>query len=111
LTININGKTICPENYFNVHGRITFSGKLLSFLKIKRVKRKKDNKLYLYNNLMDYWVFGFDTSHYGDNLQKCTEKYVKKEALYLKKQIDKRKFYDKVYLRKMKLNKLINQKI
>lgn len=92
--IIINNKKITPELYFQVHGGITYSDKLTP-------------DFYLdYNHSLDYWVFGFDTAHYNDNPYNCPKEYVEKQALYLKKQIDKRKFYDIVYLRKEKLNNL-----
>ena len=59
-----------PENIVRVHGGITFS----------------DSKLA--NGSIDgYWYFGFDTAHYGDTAETCTEVYVKGEIERLADQL------------------------
>lgn len=39
-------------------------------------------------NLDDYWVFGFDTLHAGDDLESWPRGAVIEEVLYLKKQLE-----------------------
>ena len=39
-------------------------------------------------NLKDYWVFGFDTCHYGDTLETWPMKAVISETLNLKRQLE-----------------------
>jgi hypothetical protein len=99
--ITINNKTILPEGHLEVHGGITFSEKL-------RPEIYQD-----YDHTKDYWVFGFDTAHHGDNETNCPKEYVKRQAYYLKEQLDDygELFHGKEWLkikRQGKLNKLGN---
>lgn len=55
-----------PENLFDVHGGITYSGHI----------RHEDE-----------FVFGFDTAHSCDNKTNCSAEYVHQECQHLLKQI------------------------
>jgi len=68
-------------NFLSVHGYITYSG--------------------LVNEL---WIIGFDTNHYGDNLENCNFKYVYSETIKLKNQCMSNKDFQRI----IKLNKINN---
>ena len=61
----------------NVHGGITFSNSVTSLKKAPSYIPK------------DYWVFGFDTAHAGDNQINWTKENVQKETKKFKKQLKK----------------------
>lgn len=69
----------------DVHGGLTYSASgedvLESFPNIDILEGNE-------GNLKDYWVFGFDTCHYGDNLERWPIEAVIDETLYLRKQLE-----------------------
>lgn len=70
------------ENQIEVHGGITFSGKFP--ISNDLIMIEEGDKL-----PEDNWVFGFDTAHYGDNLDNCSEVFCISETLKLKEQLEK----------------------
>lgn len=62
----------------NIHGGLTFS-KEVDLDMILNWKLDKE--------LLGTWCIGFDTAHYGDDLQKWPKEKVQKETDYLVKQI------------------------
>lgn len=70
------------ENQIDVHGGITFSGKFKTTKNLIMIN--KGDKL-----PDDYWVFGFDTMHYLDNLETCNKDFCISETLRLKRQLEK----------------------
>lgn len=58
-----------PDIAFDVHGGITYSGPMPP------------------ERLHGTWCFGFDTNHWGDSPDTCTEEYVKAECESLAEQI------------------------
>lgn len=96
----------------NVHGGLTYSGIYLGWIEKYEedgndyeldinLKKKIDKNGYEF--LMDYWVLGFDTAHYGDNLINCTKNYVLAQTKLLFDEC-----LDVKYIRKLKLNKIKN---
>ena len=69
----------------DVHCELTFGDSA------KVVKQWKDIECIGFNSIDevpdDYWVFGFDTLHYKDNLQICNKEWCIEETLRLKKQL------------------------
>ena len=97
-----------PENVFDVHGSLTFSGgseyghpRRLAFLREKirscsgslfkdYYSRDLDRETSLAGQATNYpvpakntWWFGFDCAHLGDTPATCTSAYVEKECLSL----------------------------
>lgn len=70
------------DSVIDVHGGITFS-KLLSKTN-PEFKRHWDIKS---SDMQNWWVFGFDTGHYGDDLQKWPKKAVEKETKRFAKEL------------------------
>ena len=69
----------------DVHCGLTFGDSA------KVVKQWKDIEYIGFNSIDEvpdnYWVFGFDTMHYKDNLQICNKEWCIEETLRLKKQL------------------------
>lgn len=69
----------------NVHGGLTFSSSgedvLMYFTEINIIRGNIDN-------LKDYWVFGFDTCHFKDDLDSWPIERVEEETLNLLKQLE-----------------------
>lgn len=64
-----------------------------------------------YKNLDGYWMIGFDTNHYGDDIETCSKEYVKLQAEKLMHQclddkIEGVKKYKYKYSRKEKLENI-----
>ena len=55
-----------------------------------------------YQNFDGYWMIGFDTAHYGDDMIRCSKEYVLEETKSLLDQCNK----EFKRLRRKKLNKL-----
>ena len=72
---------LMPE--LSVHGGLTFADDS---------ERLKENWTELAKELhgdnKKYWIVGFDTVHYGDNLINCSREYVLKETENLAKQLE-----------------------
>ena len=117
-----NGYVLLPHNHplydvhyddisVNVHGGLTFSERFDSenFLEwIKDLDFHGDVTLENYQKFEGYWMIGFDTAHYGDDLISCSEHYVVNETEDLLEQclsdgIDGMKKYKQLYLRNDKL--------
>ena len=69
------------EELVNVHGQITYAAAWEQFpypiINLSDVEIPKDS-----------WVFGFDTLHDSDTLEKCNEVYCKAETFKLMKQLE-----------------------
>lgn len=64
----------------NVHGGLTYSDKYRNqFLDPEFLDGEVPE---------DYWVFGFDTCHWGDNLDNCDREYCINEVTHLKEQLE-----------------------
>ena len=75
------------EVLFNVHGGLTFS----DFMGIVNDERWSLEFLGDYGEIPDnWWVFGFDTQHYGDD--NLDRNYCVAETLKLKKQLENKEF-------------------
>ena len=85
------------RDLFIVHGGITFSDSLKSIISEDIDIINKD----------DYWVFGFDTNHNGDNILNCYRGYVLSESYKLKHQLDDGSIiYGKEWKKKLRSRKL-----
>jgi len=99
----------------NIHGGLTYSNKFDSsnFLKwIENLKIDGDVTIDNFKTFENYWMIGFDTSHYGDDINSCPKYYVMNEVENLLDQciddkIEGMKKYKLNYLRKDKLKKII----
>ena len=69
----------------DVHGGLTYScpGEALT-INTTGIELIEGN----ISNLKDYYVFGFDTCHYGDNLMNWSKEAVIAETLKLKRQLE-----------------------
>lgn len=122
-----NGYVLLPPNHpfygkdyddlaITAHGGLTFGSKFDSeyFLEwIKDLQIEGDVNVENFQNFDDYWMIGFDTGHYGDDIINCPLQYVINETeniLYqcLDDNIKGIKKYKSFYLRKDKLKKLNN---
>ncbi len=100
----------------DVHGGLTYSNYFDSTRFLKWTNNRKvvgDITLDNFKNFNNYWMIGFDTNHYGDNLEKCSESYVINETQNILDQclntkIDGIEKYLSRYLRKDKLKKINN---
>lgn len=63
---------------FDVHGGITYSDTLNEYT-------MKDLDI-----PSDWWIVGFDTAHMGDDLESCSEEYVRAETERLLAQINEK---------------------
>lgn len=64
------------EGKIDIHGGLTYSGPFNNFLNSHTTILRGD-----------YWVFGFDTFHFGDNEQNCNKEYVITETNKLLEQL------------------------
>ena len=97
-----------------IHGGLTYGGKFTNNNFLEWIKGRKifgdvtrDN----YENFNNYWIIGFDTSHYGDTLDSCSLSYVMYETTNLLNQclddsIERMKEYKSIYFRKDKLKEI-----
>lgn len=63
----------------NVHGGLTFGCKFAVENFLEWIKDREicgDVTLDNFEKLNNYWIIGFDTNHYGDNLFQCSKDYV-----------------------------------
>lgn len=94
-----------------VHGGLTFSDKLDANNFLRWVDGQeidgditRDN----FQNFDGYWIIGFDTNHFGDNLMMCSKNYVLREAESLLDQcVNKKNIELRKYINKLRKNKLI----
>lgn len=99
----------------HVHGGLTFGQVFDSEYFLKWIENKEicgDVTIENFRQFNNYWIIGFDTNHYGDDLNNCSKSYVINETNSLAKQclkdnIEGMKKYKSFYFRKAKL-KLIN---
>ena len=117
-----NGYVLLPINHplygkgyddidIEIHGGLTFgqsfdSTRFLEWIENRQIfgDVTKENHI-KFNN---YWMIGFDTNHYGDDLESCSLEFVKYETAFLLDRclddsIEKMKEYKAIYLRKDKL--------
>lgn len=67
--------------YADVHGGITYCGPMSNF--------SNEQVTLLDGEIPDYfWVFGFDTAHFGDNLDNCDYEYCVNEVTKLAEQLE-----------------------
>jgi hypothetical protein len=121
-----NGYVLLPKNHpyygidydsvnLNAHGGLTFSREFISenFLKwVEGLEFDGDITIKNFKEVDGYWMFGFDTSHYGDNEYNCTKSYVMNETIDLMNQclddsVKSIRKYNAIYYRKEKI-KTIN---
>ena len=62
-----------------VHGGLTYSGKMIPYMDFELLDGDLPH---------DYWCFGFDTSHFEDNLETCDREFCINEVTRLQKQIE-----------------------
>jgi hypothetical protein len=75
----------------NVHGGITFANSVHHFYMMVNGEKEPKLKEQLENLPLKYkggWMFGFDTVHYGDSLEKWPHRRVRLEAEKLQKQLE-----------------------
>ena len=120
-----NGYVLLPSNHpfygkdyevidVDIHGGLTFgktfdSGHFLEWIKGREVLGDVTRENY--NKFDGYWIIGFDTNHFNDNMIKCTKDYVISETDSLLEQclddnIKGIKKYKYIYLRKDKLKSI-----
>ena len=98
----------------SVHGGLTYGKKFNSDNFLKWIENREihgDVTKENYQKFNNYWIIGFDTNHYGDDLYECSLDYVINETDSMVdqclsddiKEIDK---YLRYYLRKDKLKKI-----
>lgn len=69
------------ENLVSVHGDITFAAEWKRFpFPVMKLTDKEIPE--------DSWIFGFDTLHDNDTLEKCNEEFCKEETFKLMKQLE-----------------------
>lgn len=71
----------CNEINVDVHGDLTFSDFGKFFRESKTIEFINGSL----KDIEDYWVLGFDTCHFGDNLENWPREAVIEETLKLKK--------------------------
>ena len=120
-----NGYILLPPNHpfyeidyddidVKVHGGLTFGEKFNSTHFLEWIKGREisgDITLYNFEQFNNYWIIGFDTNHFGDNIYNCPKEYVIDETSHLLEQcLDESnkeiKKYKYITLRKDKLNKI-----
>lgn len=72
-----------PDVNLDAHGGITFSD-FANSLDLNELPELQ----VITDDIKDYWVFGFDTLHAGDDEENCNEEYVKLQTLLLKLQLE-----------------------
>ena len=96
-----HGKSIDDMEDFEVHGGITFSEPatfpdVMNGMKIKEEYIGKRNEIFrnaefITNNTEigdDWWIFGFDTVHWGDNIYNWNKKAVIEETLSMMEKLN-----------------------
>lgn len=120
-----NGYVLLPPNHpfygkdyddlgISIHGGLTFGSNFDSeyFLEwTKDLQIEGDVNVENFEKFDNYWMIGFDTAHYGDDIINCSLQYVINETENLLDQclddnIKGIKKYKSFYLRKDKLKKL-----
>jgi hypothetical protein len=120
-----NGYVLLPKNhpfykvhYDNInvyaHGGLTYSELFKSEYFLKWIENLEFDGDVTYENFKffdDYWVIGFDTSHYGDNEYNCHKSYVMNETIDLMNQcldnnVKSIKKYKKQYISDNRKNKI-----
>lgn len=120
-----NGYVLLPPNHplygknyddidISAHGGLTFSDYFKDTRFLKWIENREidgDVTKENFKNFNNYWIIGFDTNHYDDNLHICTKKYVMDETESILEQclddsISGMKEYKSVFLRKDKLKSL-----
>jgi hypothetical protein len=74
------GKDYDDLNGIWVHGGLTYSGKMVPY--------HYDFELLDGELPQEYWCFGFDTAHWGDNLETCDRDFCINEVTRLQTQIE-----------------------
>lgn len=102
----------------NIHGGVSFSDKFDSSSFLEHIKDRDflggDLNRENIHNFDDYWMIGFDTNHYTDDIESCSKEYVLSETESLLDQcvsndIEGMKKYKLIYnrdTRKQKLDKI-----
>ena len=120
-----NGYVLVPSNHpfynvdydnisVHVHGGLTFGQKFNSNRFLEWISKNEilgDVTIENYKKFEDYWMIGFDTAHYGDDIYKCSKEYVIKETNDLLEQCLDESIkgiyeYKRIYLRKDKLKRI-----
>ena len=120
-----NGYVLLPLNHplygvdynvlnVNVHGGLTFGEKFEANnfpLWVRDSEIDGDVTMENCQQFDGYWMFGFDTSHYGDTLITCPKNYVMRDTKELLEQlldddIENMKRYKSIYYRKDRKDKL-----
>jgi hypothetical protein len=70
------------NNYVEVHKKVTFAEEATS-----NDMGFKAGDINLDFDIIGMWVVGFDTQHWGDNLTKCSEAFVRQQTDYLREQL------------------------
>lgn len=97
-----------------VHGGLTFGQKFDIEYFLKWVENREldgDVTTENFEKFKNYWIIGFDTNHYGDNLISCSKNYVISETNDMLEQclndsIEGMKKYKSFFLRPDKLKKI-----
>ena len=117
---SLYGKDYDKVQDIYAHGGLTFAAKYEGWDILKKYEDEgyefqMDEKLTKrvdkegYDFLKEYWVLGFDTAHFNDNLTTCPKSYVLNEAKELHKQCVQK---DIKLQRKKKIDKItFNKKI
>lgn len=102
-TNKYHGKSYWDIEDINVHGGITFSEPVIngekSFMSERQYSPERvgkrnlvlDNAEFITDNTEigdDWWIFGFDTFHFGDNEYNWDKKAVMQETKYLMEQLE-----------------------
>jgi hypothetical protein len=95
----------------NIHGGLTFAQLFNSTKFLEWINNREiigDVTIDNYEKFNDYWIIGFDTNHFGDNLYICSKEYVINETnLLLEQCLDDRikeiRRYKYKFLRRDKL--------
>ena len=78
------GKDYNDIDHIDIHGGLTYAESLNG--DNQRYKVIADEGVYI-RTPKDYWVFGFDTAHYMDDLESCPKEYVQMETQNLVNQL------------------------
>lgn len=101
-----------------IHGGLTFGQKFDIEVFLQWIKNREiigDVTIENFERLKDYWIIGFDTNHYGDNLYSCSKEFVLSEINSMLEQclddnIEGMKKYKSFFFRLAKL-KAINASV
>lgn len=92
----LHGKGYDDIYGIEVHGGLTFSGRIdFTTIPMEDVTFISDTK----DVPSDWWIFGFDTMHFGDNKVKWSKERVKEETLRLQEQLEKKMNTNSDYIR------------